>query len=140
MKNWTIFKSDSIFAFGKHEGSTLEQVAKENSQYILWCVLNIPKFLIYESDFEAYSEKYPITISGVDVKTGEKVDCRFNCFNYNESDLQHLRNKWGIYQEYLDLQSEADNSLYDDYSIDRNPYYNDNLDMDQQDSEFWDWF
>jgi hypothetical protein len=140
MKNWTIFTSDSIFSFGKHEGFTLEQVAKENSQYILWCVLNIPKFLITEADFQEYSEKYPITLPGVDAQTGELVECRFNCFTYSESDLQHLRNKWEAYEEYVDLQSEADYSCYDDYSVDSNPYYNDNLDMDQQDPEFWDWF
>ena len=138
MKNWTIFKSDSIFSFGKYEGSTLEQVAEENSHYILWCVLNIPKFLIYETDFKEYSEKYSITIPGVDVQTGEAVDCRLNCFNYGEGDLQHLRNKWEAYEEYMDLQSEADYSCYNDYSVNNNPYYNDNLDMDQQDPEFWD--
>jgi hypothetical protein len=38
------------------------------------------------------------------------------------------------------MMDNADFNYLDDYSIDNNPYYNDNLDMDQQDPEFWDWF
>jgi hypothetical protein len=34
----------------------------------------------------------------------------------------------------------ADYDYYVDYSVSNNPYYNDNLDMDQQDPEFWDSF
>ena len=140
MNNWTIFTSESIFSYGKHEGRTLEQVAQQDSQYILWCVRNIPYFLIAEADLVAYSEKYPIKIHGVNVQTGDPVECKFNCFNYGDEDLQCLQNKWESYQDHLETFSEADYSDYDDYSVDSNPYYNDNMDMDQQDPEFWDWF
>ncbi len=51
MKNWTIFTAETLFTFGKHNGKTLEQVAKTDAQYIHWCVKNIPEFLIDESYF-----------------------------------------------------------------------------------------
>ena len=46
MKHWTIFTENTIFNFGKHKGLTLEEVAKIDARYILWCVREIEKFLI----------------------------------------------------------------------------------------------
>jgi hypothetical protein len=46
MKNFTHYTPNTVFEFGQYKGMNLEQIAKENASYILWCTTNIEKFLI----------------------------------------------------------------------------------------------
>ena len=140
MKNWTIFEADTIFTFGKYKGYTLDYVATQNISYILWCVKNIEKFLISEEDLTEYCNKSKSNIISILTNPNEDFVNSMALFLVSENDLIFLKKKWEDYEEYFEMQSNADDDYYDDYSLDNNPYYNDNLDMDQQDPEFWDWF
>jgi hypothetical protein len=140
MENWTIYTAETVFNFGRNRGKTLEEVAKCDAQYILWCVRNIDKFLISKEDLVEYKNKYPINFPLTITEPGQLGYFTFNIFDLVDSDLAILDNKWESYEDYVDMQSNANWDYYDDYSIDNNPYYNDNLDMDQQDPEFWDSF
>ena len=140
MKNWTIFTPDSIFNFGRNKGKSLEEVAEFDAPYIYWCALNIDKFLISEKDFLAFQNKYEKTFVAYCLPPYLKIEKPTNFYTVNEAELEILRAKWNNYEN----KKEEHFSEYDyyehDYSVDSNPYYNDNLDMDQQDPEFWDWF
>jgi hypothetical protein len=140
MKDWTIFTTETVFNFGRNKGQTLEEVAKSDAQYILWCVRNIDKFLISKEDLLEYKNKYPINLPLTIKKPGQRGSITVNIFNIDDSDLAILNKKWESYEDYVEMQSNADWDCYDDYSVGSNPFYNDNLDMDQQDPEFWDWF
>jgi hypothetical protein len=140
MKNWTIFTEETKFNFGKHAGKTLDEVAQSDAPYILWCVRIVSKFLISIEDLTTYQNKYPIYLTGIDMNTGEPVELHFNKFVLQESDIEMLNAKWESYEDFIEMKSNADYDYYDNYSVDNNPFYNDNLDMDQQDPEFWDSF
>ncbi len=140
MKNWNIFTAETTFDFGRYKGKTLEEVAQTNASYILWCARNIEKFLISIEDLTSYQSKYPIVFSSYDIKTGIFTDLAMNQFGIHNSDTKLLEAKWKSYDFYLELQAEADLDCFDDYSVTNNTYYNDNLDLDQQDQEFWDSF
>ena len=140
MKNWNIFKAETTFDFGRNKGKTLEEVAQSDAPYILWCVNNIEKFLISVEDLTSYQKKYPIVFSNFDEKTGEYTGVKLNKFYLQETDIKSLELKWESYDEYIEMLSNDDCEYFDDFSVGNNPYYNDNLDMDQQDQEFWDSF
>ncbi len=121
MKNWNIYEQNDPFKFGKFKGQDIEFISENESTYITWCVRNIPNFLISEGDFIHYAG------------------------DYNQYDLELLNKKWEEFsldeqekEEELELDFSHYDSDYEYSSIDSNPYYNDNLDMDQQDQEFWD--
>ena len=140
MKHWTIFTENTIFNFGKHKGETLEEVAKKDARYILWCVRKIDKFLISIEDLTAYQNKYPIYFTGIEMNTGEPVELIFNIFELQGLDIKIIDSNWDSYQYYINMKSNADYGYSNNCSLDNNPFYNDNLDMDQQDPEFWDSF
>lgn len=142
MKNWTIFTSETTFSFGRHKGEAIETVAKNDASYIAWCFRNIDKFLISEELLTEYQNKYPCILSGTTVNTGEYFEFDMNKYEVTQDDLELLKTKWELYEDYLEQNNpaNADYDYYEDYSFSNNPYYNDNLDMDQQDPEFWDWF
>jgi len=140
MKNWNIFTAETTFDFGRNKGKTLEQVAQSDAPYILWCASNIEKFLISIEDLTSYQKKYPIVFSNFDEKTGEYTGVKLNKFYLQETDIKSLELKWESYDEYIEMLSNDDCDYFDDFSVGNNPYYNDNLDMDQQDQEFWDSF
>jgi hypothetical protein len=138
MKNWTIFTAESIFTFGKHQGKTLEQVAQCDAPYILWCVRNIDKFLIEKDAFLDFQKKYEKSFVTICSPTNDEFERTTNFYEATEQDLDLLENKWNNYTNQNSSRQYADYDHYEDYSVDRNPFYNDNLDMDQQDQEFWD--
>jgi hypothetical protein len=140
MKNWTIFSSETRFNFGKHQGKTLDLVATTDAPYILWCFRNIDKFLISEELLNEYQNKYPCILSGTIVNTGDYFEFDMNKYEVTQTDIELLQTKWMDYEDYIDIMDNADYDYFEDYSVGNNPYYNDNLDMDQQDPEFWDWF
>lgn len=140
MKNWTIFSSETRFNFGKHQGKTLDLVATTDAPYILWCVRKIEKFLISEEDLIECCNKYKRTIISILSIPNEEFVKSSDPFLVSNNDIALLKNKWEKYEEYIDMMDNADYDYYENYSVCNNPYYNDNLDMDQQDPEFWDSF
>jgi hypothetical protein len=140
MQNWTIFKADTIFTFGKYDGYTLDYVATNDISYILWCVRNIKKFLISEEELVEYCNKSKSKIISILSNPSEDFVNSAFPFLLSQNDLTLLNKKWEDYEEYIEMMDNADYDYNDDYSVGNNPYYNDNLDMDQQDPEFWDWF
>ncbi len=146
MKHWTIFTEETTFNFGKHAGETLEKVAKTDVRYILWCVRKIDKFLIEKDLFISYGIKYPHFIEGYDPNIKKKGFIDFNKFVASEELLCVLEGRWNAYLNSYVFKSKTEHQDYDgyddcdNYSVDNNPFYNDNLDMDQQDPEFWDSF
>lgn len=107
MKNWTIYTAETLFTFGKHDGKTLEQVAKTDAQYIHWCVKNIPEFLLDESDFITYAIKYAVRFVGVNQLDGDEGDLGLNFYVVTDADLLINQNKWESYEEYMDMQTNA---------------------------------
>ena len=122
MKNWNIYEQNEPFKFDKYKGQALEFISENESTYITWCVRSIPNFLISEGDFILYAG------------------------GFNQYDLEILNKKWEEYSLDQDDELEEEEELdyshyganYEYSSVDSNPYYNDILDMDQQDPEFWD--
>lgn len=136
MREWTIFNSFTTFYFGKYKGKKFDEVAKEDIHYIVWCFRNIYRFLLTKEDLIALQNKF----------AWPEEDCEvpkwaFNRFKITEQDIELLDKKW---EEYDDDQEMLGNEYdHDDLygrSTYNNPHYNDNLDMDQQDPEFWNWF
>ena len=114
MKNWTIYKAETLFTFGKHDGKTLEQVAKTDAQYIHWCVKNIPEFLLDEIDFIAYAIKYAVWFVDVNqLDEDDEGDLGLNFYVVTDADLLVNQNKWESYEEYMDMLSNADECDYD---------------------------
>lgn len=134
MKRWTIFESGTVFDFGKYKGKSLEDIAKIDSDYIFWCVKNIDKFLIDVELFLCYQNKYK---GDFDLGDGSKNDSFILTFNHFEADfftLNALKVRWDMYNLSYKKVDFHDNDVY---AIENNPFYNDDLDMDQQDPEFW---
>jgi hypothetical protein len=134
MEFWKVFKPDTVFDFGKYKGRTVDEVARINAPYILWCARIVDKFLMEESELLAYQRKYEQSIDTICCYNDGEVERSYNFYLVTDEDLHQLREKWENYQN--DMEDERD-----DYpSVRNNPYYNDNLDMDQQDPDFWDSF
>ena len=142
--NWKIYSPKTIFTFGRHNGNTLEEVAQVDVRYILWCVKEIKTFLIEKDLFLSYQNKYPHLIDAYDRNLKQKTVIDFNSFSASNETIELLENRWDQYLDNYLVKSNVNNDedMEDeaDYYIEDNPYYDDNLDMDQQDPEFWDTF
>lgn len=138
MKTWTIFEPQTVLQFGKYNGKSLEEVAQADAQYIYWCVKNIEKFLIDKDLFLSYQDKYKQEVDFGDKLKGETFILTCNNFMVNQFSLDILRNRWKRYESRsLKRDYYSSNDSFYNSSLNSNPYYNDNLDMDQQDPEFW---
>lgn len=49
------FSKTSFFDFGKYKGKTLENIFKENPNYIFWCIRNIPSFYVHTANLKELS-------------------------------------------------------------------------------------
>ena len=59
------YKLDSVFDFGKYEGSKLEEILEKDPSYIEWCICNLDYFLITEEDITSITEAFPsFSLSG----------------------------------------------------------------------------
>jgi uncharacterized protein (DUF3820 family) len=122
MKDWTIHKADTKLNFGKYRGYTIEEVAKTDAQYLLWCVENIPEFLMEEILLKEYSNKYP-QIFQEELPFGIYINHTVNIFPFNKDRSEFLKKKWKCYEEENKLiDDDFDNNLdydieydYDDY-------------------------
>ncbi len=132
-----MFTENTIFDFGIHKGKTLDEVAKIDSPYILWCFRNIDKFYISLYNLIIYQKKYPIYSNCIIKNTESPININLNEFVLLKSDLDILKIKNIRYEEYIEMIENQDFDN-DNYSIYNNSFYNDDLDIDQQDQEFWD--
>lgn len=95
--------------FGKHSNETLKEVIDNDPSYIRWCLGNVPTFAMTDNATSYYH--------GNKTAAEDTEDCG-----------------WEERDDYWD-----DDQYWDDEeNVSSNPYYNDDLDMDQQSPEFWD--
>ena len=134
MRDWKVYGPTTTFHFGMHKGKTLEEVANCHASYILWCVRNLNKFLIHVDYVYEYQDKYKLDIEGIVQGTDRPYKFSLNYYIVSDQDVFQLLERWQRYE--FELKEEDD--LY--LTVHDNPYYNDNLDMDQQDPDFWDSF
>lgn len=99
MKNFTHYTPNTVFEYGQYKGMTLEQIAKENASYILWCTIHIEEFLISRQLLEFYSDKYG-TISFFEDPDGTReFACCNNAYLLTNQAYVLLEEKWQRYRE-----------------------------------------
>lgn len=112
--------------FGKYSSLTLKSVIDSDPSYIDWCLRNIISFSL-DAEATVYAcRMIPGFCGGV-----------ANCEDETDSEDEENGGDWCRVDDSEDYDSFADPN--DDYDIDYT-YYNDQLDPDQQDKEFWDQF
>jgi hypothetical protein len=121
MKNWQIYTQIDKINFGKYKGHTLDEIARIEAPYILWCIRNIPEFLVDINLLIELGSKYADDMVNVD-KNGKEIDTWKNAHNgfiINKTDEEILLNKWKAYQEFLSNQREnedcSDDHDYNDF-------------------------
>jgi hypothetical protein len=113
MKEYSL---ETVMSFGKYNGSTTKEIIELDPSYISWTILNIEHLYLDENSIKYLQNKSNILDKILEVNK-EKMNEDLESQNYSYS-----------YQS----------DYYNDYtSVDSNPNYNDNLDMDQQSQEFW---
>lgn len=50
------FRLESIIGFGKYQGHKLEDIIKDKTAYITWCLENIPDFELNDEAYKLYEE------------------------------------------------------------------------------------
>ena len=113
------YNLDTEFTFGKHNGKNLDQVIITDSSYVNWCIIKLDHFFISEVEIENIKQKHPD-------------------FTISKFALEQLSNKEKEWYDSRDVEDYTYNSHQDYPSAYDSPYYNDDLDMDQQSPEFWD--
>lgn len=116
-----LYDIDTIYSFGKYKGKSLLDVSMENAMYIEWCLINVNSFAITEKAAEIIKIIYPkfLSKSNSDEILMEKI-------------LRYNRYEEKIAWEY----ENRDN--HDERNKNRDDYYDDSLDLDQQSPEWWD--
>ena len=99
------------FDFGKYNGRIVKEIMKIDPDYIKWCILNLNHFYLDVS--KAKQKKYP----NLKYILSKDVDNK-------------LEEKWNALADQF--------GSYNTYDFRNNPYYREDLDMDQQDQRFWD--
>ncbi len=126
--NW-----ESILGFGKYEGRTIRYVYEAESSYLEFCIREL-NFFYLTSDIvkSLLSDGYQFSNETVLRYKQKLCDYRAGVWLSNKRDDEADEDYNSGYY------SSGDNE--DDWggNIDSNPYYNDDLDMDQQSQEFWD--
>lgn len=114
------YQLSTVFTFGKHQGKTLKEIVETAPSYINWCIMNLNHFYIDEPTIQNLKELNSV-------------------FSLSQDNLNKLASKYSEMIEEDDKYYDDSNDYYEDYaSAYDNPYYNENLDMDQQSMEFWD--
>jgi hypothetical protein len=120
MKSYAV---NSLFSFGKYEGKSLRDVLEIQPSYLNWCVINLDHFFLPEETIQEIQNIKPdfsLTNEAKNINDNKSIS-----FEKEEDDVEDLGN-------YDNRDSYED---YTDWT-----HYNDNLDMDQQDIEFWNQF
>lgn len=126
-------KKDSILSFGKYNGLTLGWVAENDFDYLEYCMRTVDRFFLNRTYLiELCNQNYLFsseTVSDYRVKRTENI-AHIKVHN------AAVRAHDALNSPYLTYDSDDDNSWGGNPSS--NPYYDDNLDMDQQSQDFWD--
>jgi len=115
MKNWQIYTLIDKINFGKYKGHTLDEIARIEAPYILWCIRNIPEFLIDKNLLIELGSKYAEDMVNVD-KDGKEIDTWKNSHNgfiLNKTDEEILLNKWNAYSIKNQKLEDDDDSFND---------------------------
>ncbi len=123
VKNIKEYYEDDLIKFGKYKGEILEEIIYKDAEYILWCIINLDHFFLYN-------------------KTLIRLFASINENNslLEEAVLNNLLKSQFYYNRKPDNYWEEHNVDHDgDFNINNtSDFYNDSLDMDQQSPEFWD--
>ena len=114
MKEYSL---NTEITFGKHYGSEIKKIIELDPGYIEWAIVNLEHFYLDATSISLLQNK--ITVSEISLSINQR---KMEEDNKTQSFTSH--SQWDCYDDC--------DSVYS------NPYYNDNLDMDQQSQEFWD--
>lgn len=124
MSRTYVHSLDAPMGFGKYASRTLRSVIDVDPSYVVWCAENLDGFA-FDAEAADYARDAIPGLGYVDVAESEPS----SGFAHN-----------GYVRRYEEEDISADDDCCDDpYDIDYS-CYNDQLDPDQQDKEFWDQF
>ncbi len=119
------YDCDSILNFGKYKGKTVKEIFCLSPKYIFWCCINLDFFLVDTSVLlkNAIENKkwYYKAIISILEKAWIKL-----LHEHQKNVIAQKRDRENFY---------GNNYISTDWNL-----WNDNLDWDQQDAEFWDQF
>lgn len=115
MKEYSL---ETVMNFGKYNGLTTKEIIELEPSYISWTILNLEHFYLDDNSIKYLQNKSNILDKTLEVNK-EKMN----------EDLESQNYSYSYQSDYYED--------YDNTSVDSNPNYNDNLDMDQQSQEFW---
>lgn len=115
------YENYSLLGFGKYKGKSVDEIFHESPNYIYWCLSCIDHFFVNPS----YLFK----------KSDDKWYYRALVAMLTKEEIQYSQFKEGFYQGTRSNKYDEISDLDTDWNL-----WNDNLDWDQQDAEFWDQF
>lgn len=132
---------ESQLNFGKHKKKTIKEILEIEPTYINWCARNIANFIIDNDEVTKIREFLP------NFHFSFEENKRIYYWIFADLDNEEVEPEED-YEYYANLLSENADEYYDDYNdFERNDnfktdwtHYNDDLDWDQQDQEFWEQF
>lgn len=131
---------ESKLDFGKHKGKSIKEILETEPSYLNWCARNVFNFIIDNDEVN-------------------NIRCHFPNFHFSYEENKRIY--YWIFADldnkeeepvkddeyYADFESDNYDDSYDDHNDVRNDNYqtdwsnyNDDLDWDQQSSDFWDQF
>lgn len=117
-----LYNSKSVLNFGKHKGKTILEVLTIEPAYINWCLKEIYSFVLSETALEEFKK----------LNTG--FDFSEEIIKSNNEQIEEYHHQQYEIQE-AQKEAEMERQMRKSWSN-----YNDNLDMDQQNEDFWDQF
>lgn len=126
-----LYKMFYTVHWGNYEDMEIISIILKDPEYILWCIINLEHFAIDKSIFLIESiQKEPQYLTALEINSIKCLIIEKWGTDNDDFDRDSNYNTYDSYDDYND---------YDDFTHpDDSPYYNDNLDMDQQSPEFWD--
>lgn len=126
MSRTYVHSLDAPMGFGKYASRTLRSVIDDDPSYVEWCASNLDGFA-FDAEAADYARGAIPGLGYINVAE-EKYSSGFA-----------RRGSSRRYDEEEDIESVDDDGWDDPYDIDYS-CYDDQLDPDQQDKEFWDQF
>jgi len=106
------YNLDTRFNFGKYEGKTLEDVFKEDPQYIDKCLVGIDDFVIDEKAVQKLFETYPDK-----ELSDEAIDANLDKLDAMDLDDDNILFPEEIYDGF---ENEEEQGVEDDLELDEN--------------------
>lgn len=140
MKDYSIFDD---FDCGKYNGTPIAYIVETDPLYISQCIIEIDDFFIQEVNLTMIKEFYPDFFLSEDAI--QKLEEKSIVWEKEMAEIEksERHNAKVIYEEWLDYQNEPDayevydEGFDDENNFRKNPHYREDMDMDQQDQEFW---